>query len=925
LAALPTGTVTFLFTDLVASTRLWENHGDVMRVALARHDEILREAVEAHAGHVVKTTGDGVHAAFASPADAVRAAVAAQRALGSEPWTSPEPLRVRMGAHTGVAEVRDGDYYGPSLNRAARLMSVAHGGQIVVSLATEELARDELGDGLELVDLGEHQLRDLARPERVYQVVHPALVREFPALRTQARIPGNLIVPVTSLVGRDDDAVRVGELLDGAPMVTLIGVGGVGKTRLALHVAGELAGIFPDGAWFCDLAPVTTADAVPSTIAAVVEAGATAGRPPEDVLIDFLRNKRLLLVLDNCEHLVEPAGELAERILRECPRVRVLATSREALAVDGERLWPVRPLAVPAEGAGLDDASASPTVQLFVDRVRAFRPDFRLDVGNASAVVEICRRLDGIPLALELAAARARSMSPSDIATRLDHRFGLLTGGRRRAVARHETLRAAVDWSYDLLDDVERDVLDRVAVFVGGFNLEAAVDVTPARLSDDVVDVVGSLVDKSLLVADDAAESTRYRMLETIRQYALERLDAAGVTDEARDRHATYFARFAERAAIGLLSVDELAWHERTRVDLDNIAAATAWAAETGKAELALRLGTALSAQLFYRQSWEVSLLAQTAVETPGAAGHELYPLALACVGEGAHRRGQFAEAREYALRALDLVGDDRGRAYWIAETVLGVGAMMVSREDPAPHLERALAAAKRAGTPTDVLMCQQFLAMSLPSVGSEHLDRALTEAEEAMRLARTIGSPSAIAQAKFALGYVLIMRGEHGAASWLAVAADEGLSGAALSGILSLLAMAQTRDGEFGRALATIDRAIRHDIHHGDLGMLANNLDLLAPILIRCGDPEGAAVIVGVIEGDLLPHLVRSGVPAERRERMLSRLADSIDATAAERARARGAAMTYDEATAFALERVAIHREAYPLLLDSTDVRASS
>ncbi len=481
MSGLPTGTVTFLFTDLEGSTRLWEEHPEPMRAALARHDEILREAVEGHRGHVVKTTGDGLHAVFATAHDAVLAGVDAQRDLSAETWALPTPLRVRMGVHTGEADLREGDYYGTAVNRAARVSAAAHGGQIVVSHATEEVARDHLG-ALELVDLGEHRLRDLARPERVFQVGAVGLDTDFPPLRSLDAFPSNLPPQLTSFVGREDELMLVEKALEETRLVTLVGVGGVGKTRLATQIAAEVLPRFPDGAWLCELAAAGDPEAMIQVVAATLGVQPHPNVSLEGSILEYLRAKRLLVVLDNCEHLLETAGDLAEGVLRECPGVRILATSREGLAVLGEQVWPLRSLRPPASES-VDDVAISTAGRLFTERAQAAAPGFGIDAANAVAVAEICRRLDGIPLAIELAAARVTAMSPTEIARLLDERFRLLTGGRRTAVERHQTLRATVDWSYSLLEPDERLVFERLGVFSGDFDGAAASAVVGRRRS----------------------------------------------------------------------------------------------------------------------------------------------------------------------------------------------------------------------------------------------------------------------------------------------------------------------------------------------------------------------------------------------------------------------------------------------------------
>jgi predicted ATPase/class 3 adenylate cyclase len=562
---LPAGTVTFLFTDLEGSSRLWEEFPDAMHEALARHDEILREAIAAHHGHVVKSTGDGFHAAFGTAHDAVDAAIVAQVGLVNEGWEVTGPLKVRMGLHTCEAELRDGDYYGSAVNRAARLMSVAHGGQVVMSVATSELVR---GGTVELVDLGEHRLRDLAGPERVFQIVHPELEREFPALLSVDGLVGNLPVQPNQFVGRAASIEQISGLVLDTAVVTLTGPAGVGKTRLGVQVAAVLQPAFADGAWLVDLAPVNAPERVVAVVLETLGYKLAAGEDEVGGLCARLRRRRLLLVLDNCEHLVASVAMLVDAIATSAPHVRVIATSREGLGVPAERVVPVSPLTTDADG----DA-----VELFVARARAARPDFALNAVTTPTVVELCRRLDGIPLAIELAAARTRSIAPAKVLERLDERFRMLTGGSRTAVARHQTLQAAVDWSYELLSVDESTVLDRLSVFAGGFTLDAAEAVASDDDIDafDVLEHVSALVDKSLVVADPGEEA--YRLLETIRQYAAGRLAASRSADDLRARHADYYRRVADEISANLWGPGDLATIERLSADIENLRLMLDW------------------------------------------------------------------------------------------------------------------------------------------------------------------------------------------------------------------------------------------------------------------------------------------------------------------------------------------------------------
>src|SRR5271166_5394017 len=522
-AAAPSGVVTFLFTDVEGSTRRWEADADAMRVALAAHDEVLRDAIEAHGGWLFKHTGDGVCAAFASPRSAVDAAVAAQRAL---------ELPVRMGLATGEAELRGADYFGAVLNRAARVMAAGHGGQILLAESTAGLLT-----GVDLADLGPRRLRDLPTPVGVFQVRAAGLRTEFPALRALDVSPGNLRAATTSFIGRESEVAEVESAVKAHRLITLTGVGGVGKTRLALEVAGRLADEFPDGVWFFELAAVTDPAAIPDAVAAVMGITQQPGKTVTESVASALEGRVRLLVIDNCEHVLDAAADLIEAILAHSATVTILATSREGLGVSEKRLWRVPSLDV-------NSGTESAAVNLFVDRAQSVVSDFSLaQPGEADAVVEICQRLDGIPLAIELAASRMASMTASEMRDRLDHRFRLLVGSRR-GLERHHTLRHAMAWSYDLLDDTEKTVLDRCSVFAGGFDLQSACAVAGSDDLDEyaILGVLDALVRKSLLVADRSSGRTRFSMLETIRQFAEEQLVARGEASEIRAAHSRYFA-----------------------------------------------------------------------------------------------------------------------------------------------------------------------------------------------------------------------------------------------------------------------------------------------------------------------------------------------------------------------------------------------
>jgi predicted ATPase/class 3 adenylate cyclase len=618
---LPTGTVTFLFTDIEGSTRLWEQHPEAMRLALARHDALLRQAIENHGGHVFKTMGDQFCAAFAAAPNALGAALEAQRALQAEGWGEVRQVRVRMALHTGGAEVREGDYFGRPLNRVARLLGSGHGGQILLSHASYDLARDCLPEGVSLRDLGECRLPDLTHSEPVFQLVCPDLPAEFPPLQSLAACPHNLPVQLTSFVGREQEMAEIKRWLSTAHLLTLTGAGGTGKTRLALQVAAEILSEYADGVWLVELASLADPGLVPQTVAAVLGVREEPGRALTQTLAEELKRKQLLLLLDNCEHLLAAGAALAGALLTTCPNLRILATSREGLGIAGETAYPVRSLACPdpCDLPPIERLGQYEAVQLFIDRAVAAAPGFAFEDQNAAAVAQICARLDGIPLALELAAARIKALTPGQIAARLDDRFRLLSGGSRTALPRQQTLRALIDWSYDLLSEAERTVLRRLSVFAGGWTLEAAeavcsdfgfaildfglgTDPTAIRnpksqiRNEDVLDLQSQLVEKSLVLCEEGGSEPRYRMLETVRQYARDRLLESGEASCVRIRQMEYYGQLAEEVGRKIWTAQESQLRSRLLPEFDNLRTARDWAAaETTRSDTRLWVTTCLS------------------------------------------------------------------------------------------------------------------------------------------------------------------------------------------------------------------------------------------------------------------------------------------------------------------------------------------
>jgi predicted ATPase/class 3 adenylate cyclase/Tfp pilus assembly protein PilF len=577
--------LTLLFTDIEGSTRLWEQFPQAMSVALARHDAVLRRAITARGGAVFKTGGDAFYTVFPDSLQALRAAIQAQRTLQAETWPETTPLRVRMALHIGPLEHRDGDYFGPAANRAARLLAAGHGNQILVSANAAETLSQNTSPEWSLRDLGGYRLKDLARPEHIFQVVALGLPADFPPLRSLEAFAHNLPTQLTSFIGRERDVSEVRRLLMGpARLLTLAGMGGAGKTRLALQAASEAFSAFPDGVWFVDLAPIRASAHLPVAVAAALGLREEPGHPLLDLILDYIRPKQLLLILDNCEHLIEACAHWAETLLRQTSAVRLLATSREILNVPGETLYRLHALSAPTtpptDQLDVPTLGRFEAVRLFVERAQTVKPNFTLTPANAPAIAEICAHLDGLPLAIELAAARTQLLTVEQIAARLDDRFRLLTGGSRTALPRQQTLQALVDWSYDLLLEPERAVFRRLAVCAGGWTLAIAEALTPEGAGPliNTLAVLESLVNKSLVIAAEQPSETRYHFLETLRQYALARLTEAGEWAAARAQHLAFFQAQIAQAAPHLRDADQLTWLAYCDVEHDNLRVALDWA-----------------------------------------------------------------------------------------------------------------------------------------------------------------------------------------------------------------------------------------------------------------------------------------------------------------------------------------------------------
>ena len=745
------GPVTFLFTDIEGSSRLWETDPGRMRPALARHDALVRGAIERHDGTVVKMLGDGVHAAFEDPADAVAAIVDLQLAMAEPPPAGGLALRIRSGLNCGAVERRDGDYFGSAVNRAARIMSVAHGGQILLSRSVVTLVADRLPPSVTLRDLGLVRLRDLASPEHVFQVLHPTLRHDFPALRSLEATPNNLPQQVTSLIGRERELAEVHRLLATTRFLTLLGAGGIGKTRIALHAAAEVMDDYANGVWFVDLAPLSDSRLVPQTVANILGVKEEPESTLTEVLASFVRDKSLLLVLDNCEHLLHACAELASHLLRSGARLRLLATSREPLRVAGETTYPVSALAVPdaRTRATPEQLRQYESTRLFVERAVAANARFHVTDANAGPIADICRRLDGIPLAIELAAARVRAVPVETIDARLSDRFRLLSGGDQTALPRQQTLRALIDWSHDLLTEPEKILLRRLSVFAGGWTLESAEAVCAGgELAEaDVLDLLTQLVDRSLVAMD--ADGSRYRLLESVRAYAREKLDASGEGASLRSRHLESVVRFAETTRPLLNGPDQPRALARFDAERENLVDAYAWSANApGGGELGLRLAYATGSYLFLRGLPNMALqFSQDALSRPDAqAPTRARCRALFHVGQQLCFTGRYAEAQPPLQECLAIARklDDREMIANVLQPLgmaaSGLGDLAGARDYLAEGVERA----REQGD-------KRELAAALNGLAQVHRVEGLFEPAEplydrAVALAREVGDCESVA-----------------------------------------------------------------------------------------------------------------------------------------------------------------------------------
>jgi predicted ATPase/class 3 adenylate cyclase len=822
-AADPSGVVTFLFTDVEGSTRRWENDANAMRAALVVHDKVLRTAIEAYDGFLFSHTGDGFVAAFASPMSAVNAAIDAQREL---------LLPVRMGLATGEAELRDGDYFGTVLNRAARVMAAGHGGQILLAESTAGLL-----SGVDLVDLGPRRLRDVPTPVQVFQVQAEGLRTDFPPLRALDAGPGNLRPAPTSFIGRESELDEVQAAVKAHRLVTLTGVGGVGKTRLALEVAARLVDEFPDGVWFFELAAVTDPAAMPDAVAAVLGITQQPGKTVSESVAAALEGRLRLLVFDNCEHVLDAAADLIEAILTQSATVRVVATSREGLGIAQEQVWPVPSLDI---GAGIDSAAVS----LFVERAQGIAPGFAMVSGEESAAaVEICQRLDGIPLAIELAASRMASMTAGEMRDRLDQRFRLLVGSRR-GLERHHTLRHAVAWSYDLLDDTEKTVLDRCSVFAGGFDLQSACAVAGSDDLDEyaILEVLDALVRKSLLVADRSSGRTRFSILETIRQFAEEQLVARGEADEVRWEHARHFAGMETDILALWDSPRQRDAYDWLTVEFANLRTAFRWATDHGDLDVAATIATYAGSLGASVQTYEPIAWAEELIEPARTVDHPrlafLYVIASLC-----YTTGRIEAAVRYSDAGQIVLSRSRDALPYGIGSALGAVYLATGQPERMAELCRAQLARRR----DTHVQIRSWLVSALSVAGSA--GEAMDCADGLIEAAEATGNPSVLAWALSAYGAAFRDADPVGALNalgrGLVIAQDSG-NRANASQLAVVLSHLEARCGDTVAALDHLTLAIRNYHNAGNTTTIRIPLVVLAALLDRLGRYEAAATIAG-------------------------------------------------------------------------------
>lgn len=903
---LPSGTVTFLFSDIEGSTVRWDRDRAAMQAAVRLHDDLMRSAIAANGGVVFKTIGDAFCAAFGAASQAVAGALEAQRALAARDWSAVGGLRVRMALHTGIADERDDDYFGPTVNRVARLLAIGHGAQVLISGATASLLQGHLAADSELLDLGTHRLKDLSAPERVFQLRVPGLPQTFPPLKS-LDAPNNLPAQATPLLGRDEEVGAIAALLAESRVVTVIGPGGIGKTRTAVQVAAEAS--LDDGAWFVDLASIDDPGLVAGAIATVLNVADDGSAPLPDRLVAALQTKQLLLVLDNCEHVVAEAARIVDRLVQSCSKLRVLSTSREPLAVVGESIFRMPALAIPPESVAVDAAGLLQygAAALFVARAKAAQQNFTVTDQNAGAIAGIVRRLDGIALAIELAAPRLKVLNLAQLAQRLDDQLKLLTGGSRNALPRQQTLRALIAWSYDLLAPAERRAMRRAGIFRGSWTLEAAEAVLRDEADGaDVLDLVAALVDKSLIAADASlGDEPRYRLLESTRAYALERLAEEDDVDDIAARHRGYYAELTRRHDDAYWRSDHDEWAALVRLDLDNVRAALASASAAADWEAAATIAGAL------RRLWDgtarregraaiAAALADAPLDAPHAVRARLDLAAVVLklsVPEGEPATdtiAALAHDEDLILRAEAL-------------SLLGSAAMNAGELDLAlDHYGEALPPARTANAPRLVGYLLSSSAYCRMCAGDAAA--AARDLDEAAPIIRRTNDAPALARLQIIRAELYFAEGETAKAIECAREAEHVFrerrdEGALFCTALLNLAAYRIAEGELTEAWPAAREALELAQRRDDAFIIAVGAAHAARLGAERGDVESAARLTGFVDASYeRMGAVREPTEKKSYDRTIELLESALPGERLASLRAEGAALDQDAAVAEAL-----------------------
>jgi predicted ATPase/class 3 adenylate cyclase len=917
--SLPSGAVTFLFTDIGGSTRLFQRWGDEWAGLLFRHQEVIRRAITAHDGVEVRTEGDSFFVAFGDPVEAVIAIAEAQATLAAQDWPTDGVIRIRAGLHTGYATPQAGDYVALAVHQAARVAKAAHPGQTLLSEACARSVATALPKTLSLTSLGTHRLKDFDIPLELFEVNGPGLASEFPPLDTAWRGETNFPLQRTSFVGREHDTERVRALVDIARLVTVSGPGGVGKTRLVLHAATSMLTGAGDGVWLIELASVTDGRLVAAAVARALGIDEDPDRPVLDTVVSWLQARRMLLVLDNCEHLVEGCAEFADRVLRTCPQVDIIATSRQPLEVEGEYVYRLSPLGLPPDDPStpVEEATEFEAVQLFVERAHAHQPAFVMDESTVGAVTSICRRLEGVPLAIELAAARLRSLSIDTIDARLDDQFRLLTGGHRFALPRQQTLRALVDWSYNLLDDDERGLLRTLAAFSGGWTLEAAeaVAVDLERSDVEILDLLTSLVDKSLVQAESRGSDVRYGMLEIVRQYAVQQL--AGLADDdiraVQTRHRDYYLGLAEQARREMDTSAQRPWLDRLDAEDSNLRAALTFSlSDEAGIVPALRLLAALCRYWVMRGRAVEGMEQASAVLERASEQAVERASALVAVANLHNRAGDFVGAGSLLDEALAIrrgVGDDVG----CAEALNDMAWLATRRGDYATAHEcgaESLQLAQKAGAGAHLL--GRIHATLGDLIERDDLLAGRVHFEEARRFFEQVGDRGASARVLNNLGLIDLSLGDPAASRR---ALEECLSifsdlqdAAALPTVLSNLGLIAIEERDFEHAQDFFTRGLTLGHRTSDKELMVYTLLGLAMAAGGLGESHRGAVLHGAVDSlSADVGMALDALESRLQERSQQELMTALGAAAYDEAHSAGAALALDDAVAFALDEFGV------------------